>query len=218
MQQEDGAFGRRETLEQRIVREVHRGAIGDVVDQHIAVGRRGDRLEVGDQAVLARPVVVGADRDDALEGQPLEPPQGLDDLGRRIATHADEHRNAAGDGERALDQCLALGLVERRGFAGGAEWEQGVDALSHVVRHQALVACKVDRAILERRALLVADRVERRDHRGGKLAGFLQHRVHHILGKLAVKPLIHRPLQPGRVLERKRDVRNRRAIGHGSNS
>ena len=56
-------------LEQRVVREVHRRAIGDVVDHHVAVGRRGDGAEVRDQPVLARPVVVGADRDDALEGR-----------------------------------------------------------------------------------------------------------------------------------------------------
>jgi len=68
--------------------------------------------------------------------------------------------------------------------------------------------------LAERRAQLVAHGVERRDHGGGEFAGFFQHRVNDVLGKIAVKPLVHRLLQPGRVLERERDVGNRRAVGH----
>ena len=42
-----------------------------------------------------------------------------------------------------------------------------------------------DRAVLERRAELVADRVERRDHVGGEPAGFLQHGVDIVGGEIA---------------------------------
>ena len=49
---------------------------------------------------------------------------------------------------------------------------------------------------------------------GGELARLLQHRVDHVLGKIAVKPLVERLLQPGRMLEREGDVGDRRAVGH----
>ncbi len=139
-------------LEQRVVRKVHRGPVGDVVDQHVAVGRRGDAAEVGDHPVLARPVVVGADRDDAGEGQALEPAQRLLDLVRGIAAHAHQHRHPAGDARHgAFDDLIAFRIVERGRFARRAEREQPVDTQRDVMLDQPLVAVEIDRAILERR-------------------------------------------------------------------
>ena len=73
-----------------------------------------------------------------------------------------------------------------------------------------------DGAVLERRAVLVADAVERRDHVAGEAAGFGQHRIDRFLVEVAVKPFGQRVFQPGGVFERKSDIGNRRAVGHGS--
>ena len=64
-------------------------------------------------------------------------------------------------------------------------------------------------AVLERRAELVADAVERRDHVAGEAAGFLQHRIDRFLVEVAVEPLGERGFQAGGVFERKGDVGNR---------
>ena len=71
-----------------------------------------------------------------------------------------------------------------------------------------------DGAVLERRAVAVADRVERGDHVGRELAGLLQHGVDHVLGEVAVKAFGQRRAETRRVLERKGDVGNRRPVGH----
>ena len=73
-----------------------------------------------------------------------------------------------------------------------------------------------DGAVLERRAEFVAEAVERRDHLAGEAAGLFQHLVDHVLVEIAVKPFRHGGFQAGGVLERKSDVGNGRAIGHGS--
>src|SRR5664280_3564614 len=73
-----------------------------------------------------------------------------------------------------------------------------------------------DGAVLERGAGLVADTIERRDHVGGEAAGFHQHLIHHGLVEIAVKPFRQRGFQAGGVFERKGDVGNRGAVGHGS--
>ena len=73
-----------------------------------------------------------------------------------------------------------------------------------------------DDAVLERRAEFVADAVERRDHLAGEAAGFFQHLVDHVLVEIAVKAFRQRGFQAGGVFERKSDVGDGGAIGHGS--
>ena len=73
-----------------------------------------------------------------------------------------------------------------------------------------------DVAVLERRAEFVADAVERRDHVAGKAAGLLQHLIDRLLVEIAVKPFGQRGFQAGGVFERKSDVGDRGAVGHGS--
>ena len=73
-----------------------------------------------------------------------------------------------------------------------------------------------DDAVLERGAEFVADAVERRDHLAGEAAGLLQHLVDHRLVEIAVKAFGERGFQAGGVFERKSDVGDGGAIGHGS--
>ena len=72
-----------------------------------------------------------------------------------------------------------------------------------------------DLAVVELDAVLVADLVERRQHVGGELAGFLQHGGGDVGVEIAVMAGFHRRLQPGAVVERKQHVVDRRAVGHG---
>ena len=72
-----------------------------------------------------------------------------------------------------------------------------------------------DGAVLERRAVAVADRVERGENVGGELAGLLEHRLDHVVGEVAVEALGQRRAEARRVLERKGDIGNRRPVGHG---
>ncbi len=107
---------------------------------------------MGNQPVLARPIIVRADRHDALEGNALESLQRLLDLARGIATHPDQDRNAAAhDGCSALDHRVDLRFVEGRGLSGSAEQEQTVGASLDVMLDQAVIALEIDGAILERR-------------------------------------------------------------------
>ncbi len=63
--------------------------------------------------------------------------------------------------------------------------------------------------------MLVADLVERGEHIGGELAGFLQHGSGDVGVEIAVMAGLDGGLQPGAVVERKQDVVDRRAVGHG---
>ena len=49
---------------------------------------------------------------------------------------------------------------------------------------------------------------------GGELAGLLQHGVDHVLGEIAVKPLVERALQARGMLQREGDIGDRRAVSH----
>jgi hypothetical protein len=60
----------------------------------------------------------------------------------------------------------------------------------------------------------VADGVQRRDHRRGELARFLQHRVDVVFGEIAIEAFLERLAEAGRMLEREGDVGNRCAVGH----
>ncbi len=71
-----------------------------------------------------------------------------------------------------------------------------------------------DGAVLEGRAVAVADRVQRSDNIGREFARLLEHRVDHVFGEVAVEALRQRGAQARPVLECKRDVGHRRAIGH----
>ena len=68
------------------------------------------------------------------------------------------------------------------------------------------------RAVLEQRALLVADAVERRDHVGGELAGFLEHGLEEIVAEVLIDPLGPRGRKPGGMFQGERDVGDRRAV------
>ena len=71
-----------------------------------------------------------------------------------------------------------------------------------------------DDAVLERRAIAVADRVEWRKHVGRELAGLLEHRLDHVVAEIAVEALGQRRAETRGVPERKGDVVNRRPVGH----
>ena len=71
-----------------------------------------------------------------------------------------------------------------------------------------------DGAVLERRAVAVADRIERSENVGRELARFLEHRLDHVVGEVAVEAVGQRRAETGRVLERKGDIGNRRPVGH----
>jgi hypothetical protein len=62
--------------------------------------------------------------------------------------------------------------------------------------------------------VVIADRVERRQNVGGELACLLEHGRNHVLGEIAIDAVPHRRAEAGAVLERKRDVGDRRPVGH----
>ncbi len=72
-----------------------------------------------------------------------------------------------------------------------------------------------DDAVGQARALAVADNVERRDRLGGELARFADHRLGRGEIEVAEPALLDRRRKTGDMLERKEDVGDRRAIGHG---
>ena len=63
--------------------------------------------------------------------------------------------------------------------------------------------------------MFVADPVERRQHVGGELSGFLQHGGGDVAVEIAVMAGFHRGLQARAVIEGQQHVVNRRAVGHG---
>src|SRR5262245_60800517 len=74
--------------------------------------------------------------------------------------------------------------------------------------------CRGDDAILELRAIAVADRVEGAENIARELARFPKHRLDHVVGKVAVETFGQRRAETGRVLERKGNIGNRRPVGH----
>ena len=117
-----------------------------------AVGRLGDAREVLAQPVLAGPVVVGADGDDAVEGVALEPAEGLHHLVRGVAAHPHEDGHAPRrDVEGPLDDRFHLVLVEGGALPGGPEREDAGHPRGQIVLEQPLVAREVDAAIEKRR-------------------------------------------------------------------
>jgi hypothetical protein len=132
--------------------EVHRRSIGDVVDQDLPAGRLRDRLEMRVHAGLRRPVVIGADGNDAREREPFETLDGLDHLGGGVAADADEHGNAPGGHiDRRGDDRVFFFIAEGRRFAGRAERKQRRRTLADVVLDQTAVARQIDGPVLERR-------------------------------------------------------------------
>src|SRR5438552_9311225 len=101
-------------------------------------------------AVLTRPVVIRADRDDAREGVALEPLQRLQDFLRRVATDADEDRHTAGnDCDGAIDDRLGLVVVDRGTLARRPDREDPGDTLRQIVLQQLRVAREVHRPVDE---------------------------------------------------------------------
>ena len=72
-----------------------------------------------------------------------------------------------------------------------------------------------DLAVLELDAVFVADPVERRQHVGGELAGFLQHGGGDVAVEIAVMAGFHGGLQARAMVEGQQHVVDRRAVGHG---
>jgi len=72
-----------------------------------------------------------------------------------------------------------------------------------------------DGAIRKRRAGAIADGIEWRDDVGCELAGFCQHGLERILAEVAEQTLSQRGGEARAMLERKRDIGNRRLVGHG---
>ena len=104
------------------------------------------------QTVLRRPVVIGADRDDAGEIVMIKPVQHLQRLGRRIAADADKHRHAPGDDrERAFDERLVLVVIQGRALAGRAQREDAADPGGDVMLDELVVAGEIDGALVKRR-------------------------------------------------------------------
>jgi len=135
-----------------VSREIDARAVRDVVDHDPAIGRLGDGREVLAQPVLARPVVVGADRHDPGEVIASESADGRQDLAGRVATDADEDRHATGDhAHGAIDDGLHLVVVECRALAGRSQREDAGHPGCEVVLEQSLVALEIHRAIAERR-------------------------------------------------------------------
>ena len=60
--------------------------------------------------------------------------------------------------------------------------------------------------------------IERRQHVGGELAGFLQHGGGDVAVEIAVMAGLDGGLQAGAMVERKQHVGDRRAVGHGGHS
>jgi hypothetical protein len=60
----------------------------------------------------------------------------------------------------------------------------------------------------------VADRVEGSEHIAREPARLVEHRLDHVLGKIAVQPLGQRRAETRGVLEREGDIGNRGAVGH----
>jgi len=139
-------------LQQGIVFQIDRRAVGNVVDHHRTVGGPGDGGEMVAQAVLAGTVVVRTDGNDAVDVLAAEPLDRGRDLTRGVTTDADEHRNAPGHGCGGLLQNdIDFAVIESRRLAGGAQREQPADAEADVVLDQVAVARQVDLAILKRR-------------------------------------------------------------------
>jgi len=74
--------------------------------------------------------------------------------------------------------------------------------------------CRGDDAVLEARAVAVADRVEGAENIGRELACFPKHRLDHVVGEVAVQAFGQRRAETGCILERKGNIGNRRPVGH----
>ena len=74
--------------------------------------------------------------------------------------------------------------------------------------------CGGDHAILEPRAIAIADCIEGAENIVGELARFREHRLDDVIGKLAIKSFGQGRAETRRVLERKDDIGDRRLVGH----
>ena len=155
--------------------------------------------ELGQIGALERVAAVRDQRIDARHGQQRPEPEGH---GGRVP-HLD-----AGGVERVRQRLPAPLLGRREPVPAGLR--PGAIGLLPARR-------RGDRAVLERGAVAVADRVEGGEDVGRELAGFLEHRVDHVLAEVAVEALGEHRVEAGAVLERKGDVGDRRAVGHGAN-
>jgi hypothetical protein len=72
-----------------------------------------------------------------------------------------------------------------------------------------------DDAVPERRAVAIADRIERRQHVAREPARLGQNGVDKVLGEIAIEALRQSRRETGCMLEREGDVGDRRPVGHG---
>ena len=130
--------------------EVAAGADGDVVDDDRHRARRGDRLEVRDDAGFRRAHVVRHDDERGDERRRArERLDRGDRLGGAVGARADDQLRAAlgADAGAAVDHRALLGGVERRRLAGGAERDDPGAAGVEVLVAQALDRVEGDRAV-----------------------------------------------------------------------
>src|SRR5262249_27253969 len=70
-------------------------------------------------------------------------------------------------------------------------------------------------AVLERRAVTIASRIEGAENIDRELSGLLEHGIDEVLGEVAIDTIGHGLAEACGVLERKGHVDNRRLVGHG---
>ncbi len=129
-------------------------------------------------------------------------------------TEAERHRGAVphfgAGGVDGLRQTLTAPFG-RRGKAVPAAFAPGAISLFPAGRGG-------DDAVLEGRADLVADAIERPNHFGGHAAGFGQHRLDVVHGEVAEEAFLERGQKRRPVFERKAHVGEWGVIGHGAAS
>ena len=143
-------------LREQVRPHVHRGAAGDVVDDHRGPARRaGDLGEVRQDPAPVRLVVVGRHREDRVRPGGDHALGQLDRVARVVRARAgDDRALSPGLARDQLDEPGLLVVGQRRGLAGGAGDDQAVGPVGEQVlrhRHGRVV---VDAAV----------RLERRDH------------------------------------------------------
>ncbi len=155
------------------------------------------RHELGQIGLLERFGAVGGKRFGGSHGQQRAEPE----------RHCGGMPHLQASGVDQVRQALPA-PIGRRGEPVPAGRAPGRVGLLPAGRH-------LHRAVLERRAVDVADAVERRDHVGREFARLFEHRVDEVLGQIAVETLVEGALEPRRMLKREGDVADRRLVGHG---
>jgi hypothetical protein len=209
--------------------------VDDVVREIVLAVGDEDLLPGDAVAAVARALGAGAQRADVGAGLRLGElhgahPLARDELGQigalELVAAVRDERIDAGHGEHRAEPEGQGGRVPHLD-AGGVDGLRQILAAPLRGRGQTIPAALRpgavgvlpsrrggDGAVLERRAVAVAGDVEGGENVAGEPARLLEHRLHHVLGELAVKTLGQCRAEAGGVLERKGDIGDRGAIGH----